>query len=62
MKKIKIFLGSSITEFESIKLKILLDGFLKLIPIIPPNVVPNVPKNNPNKDVLNISSIIYNII
>ena len=32
---------------DSIKLKNLFDGFLNFIPIIPPIVVPNVPKNNP---------------
>ena len=38
---------------DKIKLKNLLDGFLNLIPIIPPIVVPNVPKNNPTSVVLN---------
>ena len=32
---------------DNIKLKNLFDGFLNFIPIIPPMVVPNVPKNNP---------------
>lgn len=32
---------------DNMKLRILSDGFLNFIPIIPPMVVPNVPKNNP---------------
>lgn len=34
---------------DNIKLKNLFDVFLNVIPIIPPNVVPNVPKNRPIK-------------
>lgn len=34
---------------DKIKLKNKFDFFLKVIPIIPPNVVPKVPKNNPIK-------------
>ena len=45
----------------SIKLKNLFDGSLKVTPIIPPMVVPNVPKNNPSKVVLTISSTKNNL-
>ena len=38
-----------------IKLKNFFDGFLNFTPIIPPIVVPKVPKNNPIKVVFNIS-------
>ena len=38
-----------------IKLKNFFDGFLNLTPIIPPIVVPKVPKNNPIKVVFIIS-------
>ena len=41
---------------DKIKLKNLFDVFLKHIPIIPPKVVPNVPKNNPINVVLNMFS------
>ena len=34
---------------DNMKLRILFDGFFKKTPIIPPIVVPNVPKNSPNK-------------
>ena len=37
------------------KLKNLFDTFLKKHPIIPPSVVPNVPKNKPNSVVFIIS-------
>ena len=40
---------------ESIKLKNLFDGFLNFIPIIPPRVVPNVPKKRPNNVTFNNS-------
>lgn len=38
---------------DKIKLKNLWEVFLKVIPIIPPKVVPKVPKNNPNNVVFN---------
>jgi len=38
---------------DKIKLKNLFDVFLKHIPIIPPKVVPNVPKNKPINVVFN---------
>ena len=41
---------------DKIKLKNFFDGFLNVIPIIPPMVVPKVPKNNPINVVFNISS------
>ena len=40
---------------DKIKLKNFLDGLLNFIPIIPPIVVPNVPKDNPIKVVFMIS-------
>ena len=42
---------------DSIKPKNLFDVFLKMIPISPPIVVPNVPKNNP----INVVLIKYSI-
>ena len=39
----------------NMKLKNLFEFLFIITPINPPNVVPKVPKNNPNKVVLNIS-------
>ena len=39
---------------DKIKLKNFFEGFLNFTPIIPPIVVPKVPKNNPIKVVFNI--------
>ena len=42
---------------DNIKLKNLLEFLFKNIPIIPPSVVPNVPKNKPTSVVFKISNI-----
>jgi len=45
---------------DKIKLKNLFEHLLKVTPIIPPKVVPKVPKNNPSIVVLNKLSILKN--
>ena len=40
---------------DNMKLRNLFDGFLNFIPIIPPRVVPNVPKNRPSSVIFNKS-------
>ena len=42
---------------DNMKLRKLLELFFNLTPIIPPNVVPNVPKNRPSKVVFIIVSM-----
>ena len=46
---------------DNVKLKSLLELFFNKQPIIPPTVVPIVPKNNPIKIVLNILFIINSV-
>lgn len=47
---------------DNIKLKNLLLVFLNVTPIIPPSVVPNVPKNKPINVVFNKYSTIKNLL
>ena len=47
---------------DNMKLRNLFEVFLNFNPIMPPRVVPNVPKNKPNKVVFNKSSTIYLLI